>query len=1147
MNDRAFLSVFTPSRTAPEDLEAIFVQREAMLADAVERVRESAMTGNKHHQLFVGPRGTGKTHLVTLLVYRLSQDTTLQDRLHIAWLNEDETSTNLLEFLRRIYLALVKRHPGNYSEAALEPMYERDAVAATLWLENFLLQRLQNRTLLVVVENLDALFEGLGAAGQKQLRAFIQEHPVFAIVATAQRLVDDIAKRSSVFFGFFQTEPLETLSVEEAAELLGKIAKLNGQREAAAFLRSPLGRARIRALHHLSGGNHRIYLVLSQFITDDNIDALVIPFTKMIDEMTPYYQERIRWLPPQQRKIVEHLCLRERPAPVKDLAKRLFATSQSISSQLMDLRGKGYVLSAQRGRESLYEIAEPLMRLCVEVKENQTREPMRLLVDFLRVWYDEQVLSTRLQDYEDGSVARTYLQVAIEKNAAFGNLRAQLLVEDFRYELGEERGKNWLSRIQSYAKESEGLALACGEWAKGNWELALKILDEIAAERSGQSNVVRADACLLANEIYNEQGAFESVIESAQVILSMVDVNVDQTARVLNHRGVAYAGLGEQQKAITDFTAVINVPGASTDLVALAFNNLGVTYEQLGDQQKAMTEYSYVIELPDAPAKRLEVSLNNRGWSYLRLGNREKAIDDFSKVIKLRGASPDHVSVARLNRGWTYEELGDKEKAIADYSAIIAMKDISEEQIATALNQRGWIYGQNGDQEKAKADYSAVIAMPNLTAEKTADALLNRGQIYEWSGEEDKSLADYNAIVELSDAPTAQIANALNRQGVIYGIRGNYAKAISDFSTVIAMPDALADQVVDALYKRGLVYGHSGDNEMAKADFSAVIKFPNASYGQIAEALYNRGVAYRLLGDHEKEIADYNAILALQKATSWAIENGLYNRGCAYRQIGEREKAIADYGTVIGMIDANVENVAKSLTNRGGIYEDIGDLEKAIADYSAVLDLKNASVESFAFALFNRGLIYIRKSNLTHAEQDFESILGLAGVPIEKSVDAQLALAEIRIATGRWEAALATLAEGLTQGTPAASHYLGDSEDIVAAFFTSSLAPNIRCERAGELLRVYAAHDALTALGEALIRHLGAIYRAAEGLPATDNLELWATAWEDAGQDNEAFRLPLRLFRTGIDFLKAGGKDRGILLDLNQEERKILEQSLGLD
>ncbi len=48
-------------------------------------------------------------------------------------------------------------------------------------------------------------------------------------------------------------------------------------------------------------------------------------------------------------------------------------------------------------------------------------------------------------------------------------------------------------------------------------------------------------------------------------------------------------------------------------------------------------------------------------------------------------------------------------------------------------------------------------------------------------------------------------------------------------------------------------------------------------------------------------------------------------------------------------------------------------------------------------------------------------------------------------------------------------------------------------------------------------------------------------------KDSEEFRLPLRIFRTGIDFLKSGAKDRGILLDLNQEERKILEQAFHLD
>jgi tetratricopeptide (TPR) repeat protein/DNA-binding transcriptional ArsR family regulator len=805
MNDRRFLSVFTPSRTAPEDLEAIFVQRQAMLDDAVERVRESATTGNKHHLLFVGPRGTGKTHLVTLLVHRLGQDEELKKRLHIAWLNEDETSTTLLEFLRRIYLALAKRYPDDYSEASLEPIYDFEPDAAEQWLANLLLEQLKGRTLLVVVENLDALFEGLGEPGQQRLRAFIQEHPVLTIVATAQRLVDDITKRNSVFFGFFQTEQLVTLSVEEAAELLGKIATLNGQPDVAAFLRSPTGRARIRALHHLSGGNHRIYIVLSQFITRDNIDALVGPFSKMIDEMTPYYQERIRWLPAQQRKIVEYLCTRERPTPVKELAKRLFIKHQTVSSQLKELRDKGYVQSAQRGRESLYEIAEPLMRICVEVKENQTSEPMRLLVDFLRVWYDARDLTARLQGCDTGSIARAYLQAAMEKNSELGDLRAQLLVEGFRTELGDEQGERWLSRIESYARESEELALACGEWAKGNKDQALSLLAEIADESGGQSASVRASACLLAGEIYFKEGEFARAIEALYPIFGMSDAPVEQ------------------------------------------------------------------------------------------------------------------VAMALFNRGRTYRQLGESEKALADYSAVIALPNAPVEQVARALNNRGRTYGQLGESEKALADYSAVIALPN------------------------------------------------------------------------------------------------------------------------------------------------------------------------------------------------------------------------------------APVEQVAMALYSRGWTYWQVNDAKHSEHDFEEVRGLIEAPIALRVEAHFALAKICIASGRWDSAISVLAEGLAQGASKEQPYVGDSEGIIAAFFESTLTPGIRRERTRGLVRVYQDHNAILQLGEALTSHLGSLYRTGEDLPASDSLELWASAWEDAGRDIDAFRVPLRIFRTGIDFLKAGGKDLTILLDLNQEERRILEQALALE
>lgn len=401
--------VFTPSRTDPADLEAILVQRHALLKDAVERVRESALTPNKHHLLFVGARGCGKTHLMTLIVSRISADAEASCHLRLAWLNEDETCTSLLELLIKIHSALEKRYPDEFRGDDLTEAYEHKPAAALDWVKKRLLASLGTKTLVVVTENLDALFESMGDEGQKQLRALIQEHPQFAIVATAQRLVEDLSNRAKPFFGFFQTEHLKPLSVVQATALLQNIARHQGKTDVVEFLDTSRGRSRVRALHHLSGGNHRIYIVLSQFITLESMDALIAPFLKMVDELTPYYQDRVRCLPPLQRKIVELLCTCEGTVPVKEIARRLFSSPQTISSQLQSLREKGYVESNQRGRESLYEISEPLMRICVEVKENQNPRPLSLLVDFLRVWYNEPEIEQRLELCHPASPSHEYL------------------------------------------------------------------------------------------------------------------------------------------------------------------------------------------------------------------------------------------------------------------------------------------------------------------------------------------------------------------------------------------------------------------------------------------------------------------------------------------------------------------------------------------------------------------------------------------------------------------------------------------------------------------------------------------------------------------------------------------------------------------
>lgn len=400
MVGKALISRFTPSRTPPEVLEAIFVQRQALLADALERIEESATTGNKHHLLFIGPRGCGKTHLVALINHRAAALDRLKNKLRIAWLNEDESSISFLDLLIRIYRALAERYPEEFPPAGLEALFGLPEAQALDRLKSLLLAQLDNRTLLVLVENLDEVFEGLGEQGQMQWRAFLQEHPVSVTVATAQQLFEGVSRRRSPFFGFFQVQHLKPLSIGQATELLQHIARYHTDAELARFVTSRKGRARVEAVYHLSGGNHRVYIVLSKFISREALDELVGAFEKMLDELTPYYQERLRWLSPQQRKIVQHLCRVEAPVSVKDIARHLFMTHQTTSGQLKDLRDKGYVTSHSRGRESLYELAEPLMRLCVEVKEND-RQPIRLIVRFLRVWYSDDQLPRLYGQYAE--------------------------------------------------------------------------------------------------------------------------------------------------------------------------------------------------------------------------------------------------------------------------------------------------------------------------------------------------------------------------------------------------------------------------------------------------------------------------------------------------------------------------------------------------------------------------------------------------------------------------------------------------------------------------------------------------------------------------------------------------------------------------
>lgn len=418
-------SRYSPGNMSGEALERLFVGRSALMKDVLKRLSASATRAEKHFLLLVGPRGMGKTHFVSLAHHKLKHDEAYAKalaRLKIAYLNEEEWGVaSFLDLLVRILRALMVEHEDPALKAGVDRVYEafkKSPDTALELAESLLTDFLKGHTLLLICENLEDLFEGLGEEGQKRWRSFIQERPFWTILATTPALFSGIRLQSSPFYNFFTLKSLERLDFDTALELLRQKALLEGRTKLADFLQTPTGRARVRAIHHLAGGNHRVYVIMSDFLDEESLEDLFTPFMRMADDLTPYYQDKMRQLAPQQRKLVEFLSQEARPIIVKDIATRCLLSPQVAAKQLGELAKLNFVVSTKVGRESYYELSEPLMRICVDIKDNRT-DHFKLFVEFLRYWFTGREIENKLDalrriDSSVGSVDQMHLNAALE-------------------------------------------------------------------------------------------------------------------------------------------------------------------------------------------------------------------------------------------------------------------------------------------------------------------------------------------------------------------------------------------------------------------------------------------------------------------------------------------------------------------------------------------------------------------------------------------------------------------------------------------------------------------------------------------------------------------------------------------------------------
>jgi hypothetical protein len=399
-----YLQTFNAAESKPELLEYTLIGRRDLIDKLEQSVIESATSGNKMQQLIIGPRGSGKTHLLKVFHNRISSRADLAGKLEIAYLCEDEYGVaTFLDWLIRIFRSFIRWNPGRagYLNDEVEklkkvPAADQERIAAKV-----LVNYIEGKTLLILVENIGNIFDenkGFGKTGQQKFRDLMQQYPWFTIIATNQALFEAVQKEDKPFHNFFQIIHLKKLTLNEAVLFLKTIAEWDKNSDLLAFLDTPQGKGKIQAIYELVGGNHRLLVTFYQFLKTDYLDDLSQSFLKTVNDLIPYYQSMMNLLSAQQQKIIQYLCQVRIPSNVKNITENCFDIPNSISKQMINLERLKYVDANNSGRETFYELSEPLLRICNEIKENRGG-PIKLFVDFLGNLYSAEEIKQKYMYY----------------------------------------------------------------------------------------------------------------------------------------------------------------------------------------------------------------------------------------------------------------------------------------------------------------------------------------------------------------------------------------------------------------------------------------------------------------------------------------------------------------------------------------------------------------------------------------------------------------------------------------------------------------------------------------------------------------------------------------------------------------------------
>ena len=560
---------YNPGFLTDDEIVASFCVRTGEFEALLECLWASTGRSNAH-ALVIGPRGSGKTHLLLRVAAEVRRDASLASFYPIVFAEESYEVSTIGEFWLECLDHLAEQAPeGERADLRLShddlriTGNDRDLADRCLGSVLDFADRHGKRVVLLV-ENLNMLFADMDdpEAGWR-LRHTLQTEPRIVLLGSATSRFDEIDNADHALYDLLRVVALRPLDTQECMSLWEAVSGESSTTLA------------VRPLEILTGGNPRLLAIIALFSAGRSFGELRANLLDLVDDHTEYFKSHLESLPALERRVYLSLARLWKPATAREVADQSRLDINRCSALLARLVDRGVVtVVGGTPRRRQYYLSERLYNIYYLLRRDSgSSQAVEALIDFMACFYS----STEIWD----GVVEIYREIS-GATADVRELVARVLIK--RAQL-----------LADIGQDNEAIAIL------------EQVADRLRTSNLSDHQHQAAEALLNKVVHLNSIDRYSEAISTCDQLLAGFGTSRDPEVAVilataLDSQGRAWAQLGGSCEAVYAYDQALErlaaVPDpALSQLVADTMLRKGLALVQDRKPQAAMDVFDAVVEM----------------------------------------------------------------------------------------------------------------------------------------------------------------------------------------------------------------------------------------------------------------------------------------------------------------------------------------------------------------------------------------------------------------------------------------------------------------------------------------------------------------------------------------------------------------------